>query len=96
MTVRPDPTFHASPILAIDAPPETIARTFMLSPDASRPDALAVVDADPKSKTYGQIVHTVTMPNKGDQFHHFGWNACSEKRGIHALTRFIAARRGFT
>ena len=24
-----------------------------------------------------QIVHTVIMPNKGDEFHHFGWNACS-------------------
>ncbi|TGV96016.1 selenium-binding family protein, partial [Mesorhizobium sp. M2E.F.Ca.ET.154.01.1.1] len=21
--------------------------------------------------------HSVTMPNKGDEFHHFGWNACS-------------------
>ena len=38
---------------------------------------LAVVDVDPKSKTYGQIVHQVIMPNTGDEFHHFGWNACS-------------------
>jgi selenium-binding protein 1 len=28
-------------------------------------------------KTYGQIVHQVIMPNTGDEFHHFGWNACS-------------------
>jgi hypothetical protein len=27
--------------------------------------------------SYGQIVHQVIMPNTGDEFHHFGWNACS-------------------
>jgi len=30
-----------------------------------------------ESSRYGKIVHTVTMPNKGDEFHHFSWNACS-------------------
>ncbi|SIO53504.1 selenium-binding protein 1 [Rhodovulum sp. ES.010] len=77
MTVRPDPTFHASPRLAMEAPPETLAFVLMLSPDGSQPDGLAVVDADPGSKEYGQIVHQVIMPNTGDEFHHFGWNACS-------------------
>ena len=38
---------------------------------------LAVIDVKPGSPTYGKVVHTVTMPNKGDEFHHFGWNACS-------------------
>ena len=23
------------------------------------------------------MIHMVVMPNKGDEFHHFGWNACS-------------------
>jgi hypothetical protein len=77
MTLRPDPTFHASPKLAMEAPPENFAYTLLLSPDFSRPDALAVIDVKPGSPTYSQIVHTVTMPNKGDEFHHFGWNACS-------------------
>jgi selenium-binding protein 1 len=77
MTMRPNPTFHASPKLAMEAPPENYAYALMLSPDFSRPDALAVVDVSPKSNDYGNIVHTVTMPNKGDEFHHFGWNACS-------------------
>ena len=36
-----------------------------------------MIDVKPGSSTYSQIVHTVTMPNKGDEFHHFGWNACS-------------------
>ena len=77
MTIRPDPTFHASPKLAMEAPPENFAYTLLLSPDFSKPDALAVIDVKPGSPTFSQIVHTVTMPNKGDEFHHFGWNACS-------------------
>jgi methanethiol oxidase len=77
MTLRPDPTFHASPKLAMEAPPESFAYTLLLSPDFSKPDALAVIDVKPGSPTFSQIVHTVTMPNKGDEFHHFGWNACS-------------------
>jgi selenium-binding protein 1 len=75
--MRPDPTFYASPRLAMEAPPENFAYTLLLSPDFSKPDALAVIDVKPGSSTYSQIVHTVTMPNKGDEFHHFGWNACS-------------------
>ena len=38
---------------------------------------MAVVDVDPGSETYGTVVHSAVMPNKGDEFHHFGWNACS-------------------
>ena len=72
-----DPTFHASPKLAMEAPPENFAYTLLLSPDFSKPDALAVIDVKPGSPTFSQIVHTVTMPYKGDEFHHFGWNACS-------------------
>jgi selenium-binding protein 1 len=77
MNARLDPTFHATAKLAMEAPSETYAYTLMFSPDFSQPDGLAVIDVDPKSSRYGQIVHTVMMPNKGDEFHHFGWNACS-------------------
>ncbi len=77
MSVRPDVTFHASPRLAMEAPAETLAYTLMLSPDGSVPDGLAVVDVDPDSASFGKIVHQVLMPNTGDEFHHFGWNACS-------------------
>ena len=42
MTMRPDATFHASPKLAMEAPPENFAYTLLLSPDFSKPDALAV------------------------------------------------------
>lgn len=77
MMMRPDPTFHATANLAMAAPAETLAFTVMLSPDGTRPDGLAVVDVDPTSDSYGTIVHQVIMPNIGDEFHHFGWNACS-------------------
>jgi len=87
MTMRPDPTFHASPKLAMEAPPENYAYTLTLSSDFSKPDALAVVDVSPKSNDYGKIVHTVTMPNKGDEFHHFGWNACSSSCHVEGLER---------
>lgn len=77
LLARLDPTFHASPKLAMQAPPEGIAYTLLLSPDASQPDALGVVDVDPKSDGFGKVVHVLAMPNRGDEFHHFGWNACS-------------------
>src|SRR6201998_2315350 len=77
MTMRPDPTFHASPKLAMEAAPENFAYTLLLSPDFSKPDALAVIDVKPGSPTFSRIVHTVTMPYKGDELHHFGWNACA-------------------
>jgi methanethiol oxidase len=76
-TLRPDPTFHPSPRLAMEAPRERIAYTALLSPDGSRPDALAVVDVEPGSPTYSQVLSRLDMPNRGDEFHHFGWNACS-------------------
>ena len=31
-----------------------------------KPDYLAVVDADPDSKTYSQVVHRIAMPKVGD------------------------------
>ena len=50
MTMRPDPTFHASPKLAMEAPSENFAYTLLLSPDFSKPDALAVIDVKPGSE----------------------------------------------
>jgi selenium-binding protein 1 len=76
-TLRPDPTFHPSARLAMEAEPEHIAYTVLMSPDRSRPDALAVIDVDPQSSTYGAVISQLVMPFSGDEFHHFGWNACS-------------------
>lgn len=75
--LRPDPTFYPSPRLAMEAPPERLGYVALLNVNIGRPDALAVVDLDPVSPTYGRAVHTLEMPHVGDELHHFGWNACS-------------------
>jgi selenium-binding protein 1 len=74
---QPDSTFYPSPRMAMKAAPETLAYVASFDPSRRIPDALAVVDLDPGSTTYSQIVSTVPMPGKGDELHHFGWNACS-------------------
>ncbi len=76
--LRPDPTFYPSPRSAMQAPAETLAYVVRVNPMGDgRPDAICVVDVDPTSSTYSQIVGEVEMTNTGDELHHFGWNACS-------------------
>ncbi|UFS71450.1 selenium-binding family protein [Geomonas sp. RF6] len=75
---RPDPTFYPSPRMAMDAPPEKVGYVATLNyGGAPKPDALAVVDLDPASKGYGEIIHRLEMPYIGDELHHYGWNCCS-------------------
>jgi selenium-binding protein 1 len=76
-TWTPDPTFYPSPRLAVKAPPEQLAYVAEFDPGRKRPDRLAVVDVDPQSATYAQVVGRTTLPGSGDELHHFGWNACS-------------------
>jgi selenium-binding protein 1 len=77
--LTPDPTFYASPAAAAEAPQETLAYVATLNErnGDQKPDALTVLDLQPGSSTYGQIVSRLEMPNVGDELHHFGWNACS-------------------
>ena len=77
MSFRPDPTFYPSPRMAMQGPAEKLAYVAALNGDSGKPDQMTVVDLDPASKTYSQIVGGVSMPNAGDELHHFGWNACS-------------------
>ncbi|MEA2668278.1 MAG: methanethiol oxidase, partial [Chloroflexota bacterium] len=74
--LRADPTFYASPRLAAQAPPETLAYMIVVNP-GDGPDGLATLDVDKKSKTYGTVLNTLTTTHAGDELHHFGWNACS-------------------
>jgi selenium-binding protein 1 len=75
---KPDPTFYPSPKMAMQAPPERLAYVAVVEPTTNgRPDAMAVVDVDPRSPTHSQIVGRVEMAYPGDELHHFGWNACS-------------------
>ena len=77
-TWRPDPTFYPSPRSAMQAPAETLAYVVRVNPTGDgRPDAITVVDVDPTSGSYGQLVGEVEMTHPGDELHHFGWNACS-------------------
>jgi selenium-binding protein 1 len=73
----PDPTFYASPRDAGAAPPERLAYVAAFDRTARRPDAIAVVDVDPQSSSYGTVVGWTDLPYTGDELHHFGWNACS-------------------
>ena len=66
--LKPDPTFYPSPRLAMQAPPEKHAFVAALTPPGSKlNDALLVVDLDPDSRSYGQQVGEVTMPEFGDE-----------------------------
>ena len=75
--LRPDQTFYPSPRLAAGAPAETLAYMVTFDPTATTPDALVTLDVNPKSKSYGREIGRVEAPPRGDEFHHFGWNACS-------------------
>ncbi|WIV66951.1 selenium-binding protein SBP56-related protein [Natrialbaceae archaeon AArc-T1-2] len=50
-------------------------------------DVVGVVDLDPDSETYSELVDVVEMPNRGDELHHFGWNACSSSCHVGDLAR---------
>jgi len=76
--LKPDATFYPSPRLAAQGPSEKLAYVAALNPPGSKNnDAIIVVDLDPDSSTYRQEVGRCTLPNFGDELHHFGWNACS-------------------
>ena len=47
----------------MQAPPGELCLVLMLSPDASQPDALGVVDVRANSSTCATLVHTVAMLN---------------------------------
>ncbi|MFL5505942.1 MAG: selenium-binding protein SBP56-related protein, partial [Gemmatimonadales bacterium] len=77
-TWRPDPTFYPSPALAMEAPAEELAYVAMLNANGNGGrDAIGVVDVDPGSPTYAQLVGKVEFPQGDNELHHFGWNACS-------------------
>ncbi|RRJ31452.1 selenium-binding family protein [Halocatena pleomorpha] len=81
---------YVTPQAAItESDPEKIAYVMSLyvGTDVDAPDFLSVVDVDPDSETYTEIIDRVEMPNKGDELHHFGWNACSSSCHIGGLER---------
>ena len=81
---------YATPQAAIEeSEPEAVAYVMGLyvGTDVDAPDFLGVVDVDPDSETYTEIIDRVEMPNRGDELHHFGWNACSSSCHAEGLER---------
>ena len=81
---------YATPQAAIEeSEPEEVAYVMGLyvGTDVDAPDFLGVVDVDPDSDTYTEIIDRVEMPNRGDELHHFGWNACSSSCHAEGLER---------
>src|ERR1700755_3707019 len=72
-----DPTFYRSPASAVAAEPEQIAYVAAFDPAGQAKDALAAVDCDPNSSTYGGVVGWAELPTAGNELHHFGWRRCS-------------------
>ena len=72
-----DPTFYRSPAEAIAAPPEQLAYVAAFDPRGQERDAMAVVDCQAESSSYGHVVGWSELPTAGNELHHFGWNACS-------------------
>jgi selenium-binding protein 1 len=77
MSVQVDPTFYRSPAAAMAAPPEGLAYVAAFDPAGVERDAIAVVDCDSGSASYGKVVGWTELPTAGNELHHFGWNACS-------------------
>jgi methanethiol oxidase len=72
-----DPTFYRTPGAAVAAAPEQLAYVAAFDPEGRINDALAVIDCDAGSPSYGGVVGWSELPTAGNELHHFGWNACS-------------------
>jgi len=71
-----DPTFYRSAADAAAAPVEELAYVVTFDRENRLADAMSVVDVNPASDAYGQVVGW-TEVGVGEELHHFGWNACS-------------------
>ena len=71
-----DPTFYRSAREAAEAPRERLAYVVTFDRSGVLTDAMSVVDVDPESDSYGEVVGW-TEVGIGEELHHFGWNACS-------------------
>lgn len=75
---QPVSTLYRTAADAMTAPAEKLAYVVLL-----KPDALGVVDVDPASPTYCQVVGRWDAPHQDtpDEFHHYGWSTCSSALG---------------
>ena len=80
---------YESPSAAIKGPKEKILYTIAIytGTGIEKPDYLATIDNDPRSRTYSKVIHRLEMPGIGDELHHMGWNACSSCHDDSSMTR---------
>ncbi|XP_062602151.1 methanethiol oxidase-like isoform X1 [Saccostrea cucullata] len=82
---------YATPLDAMKhGPREKIVYLPCITPVSRKKDLsdyLATVDVDPTSPTYSKVIHRLYMPNKEDELHHSGWNACSSCFGDSSKSR---------
>ncbi|MCI0703743.1 MAG: selenium-binding family protein [Planctomycetia bacterium] len=55
----------------------------------NKPDYLAVVDVNPESMSYSEVVQGLSMTETGDELHHFGWNICAACHGKPGDRRYL-------
>ena len=72
-----DPTFYRTAAEAVAAPKEKLAYVVAFDRSGKQSDALTVLDVDESSADFGKVVGWADLPTRGDELHHFGWNACS-------------------
>jgi methanethiol oxidase len=80
---------YASPQEAMRAPREEFVYVSCLHEGTGiqEPDFIAVVDVHPDSDRYGHVIHRTSMPNVGDELHHYGWETCSSSNHCCGLER---------
>jgi selenium-binding protein 1 len=84
----------SSPAEAMKSPPEKLLYipAIYTGTPVKKPDYIATVDVDPKSKTYSKVIHRLPMPTVGDELHHTGWNVCSSCHAhAHKTRRYLIA-----
>ena len=85
-----DPTFYRTAAEAAAAPGEQLAYVVAFDRAAQKHDAMTVIDVNAASDSYARVVGWTEVPGRGDELHHFGWNACSsalkhESHDMHGL-----------
>src|SRR5262245_57710873 len=81
----------ASPQEAMKAPREKLlfVSCTYANTGVDKPDYLAVVDVNPDSKSYSEVVQGLSMTKPGDELHHFGWNICAACHGNPGDRRYL-------
>ena len=72
---------YSSPQEAMKAEKEKVLLVPCIATQAEQSDYLAVIDADPASPTYAQVINRVSTGRSGVELHHSGWNSCSSCYG---------------